>query len=106
MRQIVRATEKLPASAKSVEGMAPYAHRENANGLASGNSTYANAKSRVKVQKVAMDSQYRHSARDRDLLAIIDVTSHKMAIQMQEWWEMDGFKANMTRHVSIRMWQT
>ena len=70
----------LQQDAKSTEGIGPYAHRGSANGLASENSTHASAKSRVNVQKAAMDSQHRHGARDRDSLAIIDVTSRKSVI--------------------------
>ena len=64
--------------------MGPYAHRASANGLASGNSNHARAKSRVKMQNAGMDPHHRHGARDRDSLAAIDVTSCKMAIQTQK----------------------
>ena len=83
--------------------MGPYAHRGSANGLASGNSTHASAKSRVNVQKAAMDSQHRHGVRDRDSLAIIDVTSRQNAIQTRKWSEMDSFEGDKTRNVAIMM---
>ena len=86
--------------------MGPYVHKKNANDLADGNSTYANANSRTKVQKVAMDSQHCHGACDRNLRIIIGVPSHKIAIQIQKWLEIDGFEGDKMRHIAIRIWHT
>ena len=86
--------------------MGPYAHKGSANGLATGNSSYARAKSLFKLKNASIYSQHRHGAHDRDSLAIIDVIRRKMAIHMHKWWEMDSFGGDKTRNVAIRIWYT